>query len=107
MAEIVDGAARWSHSGTQFAFDGAHHTVDGHTRENRSSIFANPGKHGDETNTNDPNYVRKDWMFAQLMFWGILDGQARKGSYTRDALKDLLRDLQGREPIRLHFRLLT
>jgi hypothetical protein len=46
-------------------------------------------------------------MFAQLMFWGVLDGQERKASYTKDVLQGQLRELQGREPVSRHYPLLT
>jgi hypothetical protein len=91
MYEVIDGAACGNVVGAQFTHDGTTYTIDGYEQEERAHILAKLEVNWANYNPNNLQYLRNDWVFAQLLFWGVLDGRTRKGLYTRAALMEHLK----------------
>jgi hypothetical protein len=101
MHEVIDGVAHCTVNNALYAFDGTTHIIDGFARETRSVIQAKLAEHGTNNNTNNPQYLSKGWMYAQSVFWKVLDGERRKNYYDRTYLMDLLATIEGAEPVRI------
>jgi len=99
MCSIVDGVAQSESAGTRFAYNGTRYTIDGHEREEYAVILAKISTHGSDTKTKSPNYIRKDWLHAQLLFWGYINDQKRKDSYNRDRMMRLLTSTPRVKPV--------
>jgi hypothetical protein len=74
MYEVIDGVARCDAAGSHFTYDGTTHTIDGQKPEERDTIIDRLAKYGNMNSTNNPHYLCKDWLFAQLVFWQLSTG---------------------------------
>lgn len=94
MCEVINGRAQRDHLGGRYAFDGTHHTIDGVQRDDAPRIVDKLVKSDVGLLPTDMNYLDRDWLYAQLVFWN-LDGDVYKSRYGRGAMMELLRKVHG------------
>jgi hypothetical protein len=99
MWSANNGVAQCKLAKSIYAYDGTTYTIDGFAMEARSTISTKTAQHGADNNTNAPEYLSKAWMYAQLVFWKVLDGQRRKDYYERSELMNLLSTIREPKPV--------
>jgi hypothetical protein len=68
-------------AGTGYTYDGSRYTIDGYVRDSKENIMAKLLLRTTST---------KDWIKAQLLFWGIVEPTLNPRHLLRDELAEML-----------------
>lgn len=96
---VLDTAAICFQGDVRFAVDDTRHVIEGYEREKRATILYKLDKYGNLLDTGSPNFILKNWLYAQCLYWGVIDGRKRITTYLKDELKTLLETLPAIEPV--------